>query len=1095
MPGITPLPPAVIGLTTGIADRFLPGTGKSRPAGVEAYFEYNGATFNVRTWQDTFLITTIDGMADPDVRDTREVNPGRHGETAFDAYYGGRTIVLTGKMRAGNLNKLRDMQQGLKFIFGDIGKELPLYIRTNTPEKDVFIKCKKSQPIVMSETQQNFGYTRDFQITLRASDPFFLSYMEQRLVQSYATTLEEFSVPVAYDGPINISENPDASQVEGALGSQALGFYTRQQLGTFKYASPSGSDTTGTGTLAAPYLTVQTLFNQLAPGEVGVLRGGTYGPPSGGTYVLDVTTSNSGTLTARKKLVAYQNETVIFSGRHTVRNGAGHVDFENIKFLGAANTLFEYYGSGTLFDHCEFNNGNSAASGVLVGSFSNNWAVTHLKFQRCRFQNIGPAGTGALHHAIYFDKTAGLVDLIEGYTVEVSNCVFRECQGGYTIQLYRAPQGIHIHHNVFYNNYRGITISADNPAVAGSRTEDCRIANNIFHTTNAAVSPYGYHISHYMEPPPPAGEYFTNDVAFNILWNPAYDPDNNGGIQVDAGDTQGFDQHGNQEIDPGFAVPASNNFNTSAPAAEDKGLTTVWSDISTFGDYPALPLKVRSFGQEAYFGSSAEHIEMVHRKNDRTRWSCVPGDQVGLRARFVINSDNNASGPQGVDDISAHVYFYDASGNFLWDELIASGLVPDGSGYTWATGLGNAPAGSASFEIVIYAHADLSYTLIPNVYIGIEKILVVVNPSGSTVPKFFQGNQGGIWLGTAGISASQMMSEDGLDEYDIYSPYFNDTEAAPPNVYADSGRLYNKQINSLWRFLRKDAPAAASLAQSITYYTGANVQRSNTSGTDIIIKWIDENNYIFARVNYQPATANVGFYKVVAGSFPTSMGTAAAIPTALVAATGYKLMAQISGNDLSLTHQRQDATQSITSTYTLSGAEITQFGAAVIGRVGFGIAHSPQSMSDWSWDDHTIDLVGVADIVAFVATNEGNTNARPILIVNGALTAAVANGPSLKVTARYIDEHGQAHASSLQINAYGGTVNALPIDHYLEIDTLARTIKEFDSGGDFVRNAYEQLDVTSEWIVLGANGDTTFELQTFTPNRPVLELTYRHTFL
>jgi hypothetical protein len=39
----------------------------------------------------------------------------------------------------------------------------------------VSIMCKKSQPIQMREAQTNFNFTRDFQITLRASSPFFLS--------------------------------------------------------------------------------------------------------------------------------------------------------------------------------------------------------------------------------------------------------------------------------------------------------------------------------------------------------------------------------------------------------------------------------------------------------------------------------------------------------------------------------------------------------------------------------------------------------------------------------------------------------------------------------------------------------------------------------------------------------------------------------------------------------------------------------------------------------------------------------------------------------------------------------------------------------
>jgi hypothetical protein len=181
MPGVVSIPTYPVGLTGGRTDKLVIGSGRARPGGVENIWEYNGALLNVRDWYDTFIITSIDGLADPDVRDSRDVNPGRDGETYFQAYYGGRTIVISGKIRAFSLAKLRDMQMGLKQIFADLSGEKPLYVRTGKPELDVFIYCKKSQPLVMGETQGNFEYTRDFQITLRASNPRFLSYLEQRI--------------------------------------------------------------------------------------------------------------------------------------------------------------------------------------------------------------------------------------------------------------------------------------------------------------------------------------------------------------------------------------------------------------------------------------------------------------------------------------------------------------------------------------------------------------------------------------------------------------------------------------------------------------------------------------------------------------------------------------------------------------------------------------------------------------------------------------------------------------------------------------------------------------------------------------------------
>lgn len=252
-PGITSFPPAQVGLTSGAADRFLLGTGRGAPSGVESIFEYNGSLFNVRSWQDTFLVISIDGLADPDIRDQREVNPGRHGETFYDAFYGGRTIVLTGRIRAGNIRKLRDMQMGLKQVFGDLSKELPLYFRTGDVARDLFINCKKSQPIVMAETQANFQYTRDFQVTLRASSPFFKSYMEQWSTHAASvgnfTLTHEGNAPslprVRIHGPLTAASNNGPAitilaRYTDTLGRQSTTEVTLNAYGGGTSAIPSG---------------------------------------------------------------------------------------------------------------------------------------------------------------------------------------------------------------------------------------------------------------------------------------------------------------------------------------------------------------------------------------------------------------------------------------------------------------------------------------------------------------------------------------------------------------------------------------------------------------------------------------------------------------------------------------------------------------------------------------------------------------------------------------------------------------------------------------------------------------------------------------
>lgn len=204
------------GLGTGDSRDRDPGTRRSGPRGVEAVFEYNGLYLNVRDWIDTYLVTNIDGFDDGDVRDTRDLNPGQHGETPGQALYGGRTIVLSGKIQAKTLWKLRDMQAALRLAFSDISQEYPLIIRTNVADLDMMIMCKKSQKINMPEAQTTAnGFERPFQITLRASKPWLVSMM--RIRQTFVTP----HLPDVEPDTENLVKKPDFESL--GAGGEAWG--------------------------------------------------------------------------------------------------------------------------------------------------------------------------------------------------------------------------------------------------------------------------------------------------------------------------------------------------------------------------------------------------------------------------------------------------------------------------------------------------------------------------------------------------------------------------------------------------------------------------------------------------------------------------------------------------------------------------------------------------------------------------------------------------------------------------------------------------------------------------------------------------------
>jgi hypothetical protein len=153
----------------------LPGSGLAVPGGLECVFEYNNLYLNVQQNVDRYKVKNIDGLYDADIRDTRDVNTNSDGETPYNSFYGGRTIVLSGTIETFSIPKLRDMEQALRSAFADLTTEYPLYFRTGNFATDHMIYCKKITATSGSETQQNNMIQRDFQVSLRASNPRFLA--------------------------------------------------------------------------------------------------------------------------------------------------------------------------------------------------------------------------------------------------------------------------------------------------------------------------------------------------------------------------------------------------------------------------------------------------------------------------------------------------------------------------------------------------------------------------------------------------------------------------------------------------------------------------------------------------------------------------------------------------------------------------------------------------------------------------------------------------------------------------------------------------------------------------------------------------------
>jgi hypothetical protein len=96
--------------------------------GVQAFIEYNGLVLNDRHQADRIRVTNITGLDDADISDSREVIPGDDGEAAYDSYYRGRTMVMTGRIEAGSLGNLKRLERDLKAAFAPL-VEAPMKFR------------------------------------------------------------------------------------------------------------------------------------------------------------------------------------------------------------------------------------------------------------------------------------------------------------------------------------------------------------------------------------------------------------------------------------------------------------------------------------------------------------------------------------------------------------------------------------------------------------------------------------------------------------------------------------------------------------------------------------------------------------------------------------------------------------------------------------------------------------------------------------------------------------------------------------------------------------------------------------------------------
>lgn len=188
--------PLVADLGSGSPTDRVIGTGDSFPAH-PVLIEYNDLIMNDNHNFDYYKITSVDGLDDAEIRDSRSNRPNQDGEDSYGTYYSGRTVVIHGEIHAYDLWKADDMREAVKRAFVRKDKELPLWFHLGDAAKDRIIMCKKNAKLEIPWQQP----TRDlplipFMVPLRASNPRILSY----LLHSYTADPDDTTIEIENAG-------------------------------------------------------------------------------------------------------------------------------------------------------------------------------------------------------------------------------------------------------------------------------------------------------------------------------------------------------------------------------------------------------------------------------------------------------------------------------------------------------------------------------------------------------------------------------------------------------------------------------------------------------------------------------------------------------------------------------------------------------------------------------------------------------------------------------------------------------------------------------------------------------------------------------
>lgn len=281
-------------------------------------------------------------------------------------------------------------------------------------------------------------------------------------VHSWTETKITVAVPAGAGGTV---------VVETASGDSSTPQPFSTHSGSTKWISKSGNDSNAC-TQGSPCLTIDRGKSVAAPGDVVLIRDGTYCEQSGSGVGLYIRGSNSGTATRPITYRGYPGETVNVDccgscGGSTLYLEGSYLQVANLGATGARGTGIVFTGDQNRVADCRSWNNNVAGYAATSGAGINvQNAASGAKILGCEIHDNGSRDN--LDHGFY----------VKGDLMEIAHNVVYNHAYGYGLQLYDSNasySGARVHSNTFHHNRNaGIT--------ANQGSANAEIYNNVIYS-------------------------------------------------------------------------------------------------------------------------------------------------------------------------------------------------------------------------------------------------------------------------------------------------------------------------------------------------------------------------------------------------------------------------------------------------------------------------------------------------------------------------------------------------------------------------------------------------------------------------------------